>query len=54
MCDFDGFRRGIYFGGEPIRRTKVEVRVGKVKNGKAVGKDEVTGKMIKGGGGDCI
>ena len=27
---------------EPIRRTEVEVRVGKLKNGKAAGKDEVT------------
>ena len=49
MCGFHGVQRGNYFGGEPIRRTKVEVRVGKLKNGKAVGKDEVTGEMIKGG-----
>ena len=35
---------------EPIRRTEVEIRVGKLKNGKAAGKDEVTGEMIKGGG----
>ena len=33
------------FRGEPIGRTEVEARVGKVKNGK----DEITGKMIKGG-----
>ena len=26
------------------------MRVGKLKNGKAVGKDETTGEMIKGGG----
>ena len=26
------------------------MRVGKLKNGKATGKDEITGKMIKGGG----
>ena len=26
-----------------------EVRVGKLKNGKATGKDEITGEMIKGG-----
>ena len=43
---FDGVRRGNYFGGEPIGRTKVEVREGKLKNGKAAGKDEVTGEMI--------
>ena len=28
MCVIYGFRRGNYFGGEPIRRTEVEVRVG--------------------------
>ena len=37
-----------YFRGEPINRTEIEVRVGKL-NGKAAGKDEVTGKMVKGG-----
>ena len=33
------------------------MRVGKFKNGKAAGKDEITGEMIKGGGDkevDCI
>ena len=42
-------RRGNYFGGEPIGRAEVEVRLGKLKNGKAAGKDEIT-EMIKGGG----
>ena len=28
----------------------VEVRVGKLKNGKAAGKDKITGEMKKGGG----
>ena len=42
MCGFDGIRRGNYFGGEPVGRAEVEVRVGKLKNGKATGKDEVT------------
>ena len=50
LCGFDGVRRGNYFGGEPIRRTEVELRVGKLKNGKVAGKDEVTGEVIKGGG----
>ena len=50
MCGFDGVQRVNYFGGEPIKRTEVEVRVGKLKNGKAAGKDEVTGEMIKSGG----
>ena len=36
------------FRGEPIRGTEVEVSgQGKLKNGKAAGKEEVTGKMIK-------
>ena len=45
MCGFDGVRRGNYFGGEPIGRAEVKVRVGNLKNGKAAGKDEVTGEM---------
>ena len=32
-----------------IRKTEVEVRVGKLKNGEAAGKDEVTGEKVKGG-----
>ena len=43
-------RKGNYFGREPIRRTEVEERVAKLKNGKAAGKDEVKGEMIKGEG----
>ena len=39
-----------YFGGEPNGRAEVEVRMGKLKNGKTAGEDEITGKMIKGGG----
>ena len=46
MCGFDGN----YFGGEPIGRAEVEVSEGKLKNGKAAGKDEITGEIIKGGG----
>ena len=49
MCGFDGVRRGNYLGGEPIRRIKVEVKVGKLKNGEVAGKDEVAGEMMKGG-----
>ena len=30
--------------------SKVEVRVGKLRNGNAAGKNKVTGEMIKGGG----
>ena len=47
---FDGIHRGNYFGGEPIGRAEVEVRVGRLRNGKAVGEDEITGEMIKGRG----
>ena len=50
MCTFDGIRRGIYFGEEPIGRAEVEMRMGKLKNGKVISKDEITGEMIKGGG----
>ena len=39
--------RGNFLGGEPIRRTEVEVRVSKLKNEKATGKDEMTGELIK-------
>ena len=49
MSGFDEVRRGNYFGGEPIRKTEVEVKVGKFRNEKAAGKDVVT-EMIKGGG----
>ena len=50
MFGFDRIRRGNYFGGEPIGRAEVKVRVGKLKNGKAAVGDEITGEMIKGGG----
>ena len=46
-CGFDGIQRGNYFGGVPIGRAEVEVRVGKLKNRKDAGKDEITGEMIK-------
>ena len=44
MCGFDQVQRGDYFGGEPIGKAKVEVKVGKLKNEKAAGKDEITGE----------
>ena len=47
ICGFDRIWRGNYFGGKPIGRAEVEVRMGKHKNGKAAGKDEITGEMIK-------
>ena len=47
MCVFDGIQRDNYFGGEPIGRADVEVSVGKLKNGKVSGVDEITGVMIK-------
>ena len=46
MCGFDGIQRGNYFRGEPTGGAEVEVRVGKLKNGKATGKDEIIGKII--------
>ena len=39
------------FRGELIKRTEVEVRVEKLMNGKAAGRDEVTGDIKKKGGG---
>ena len=50
ICSFDMIGRGNYFGEQPIGRGEVKVRVDKFKNGKAAGKDEITGGMIKGGG----
>ena len=50
MCGFDGLQRGNCFGGESIRKTEVEERIKKLKNGKAAGKDKVTGEIVKGGG----
>ena len=49
MCGFDGTRRENYFRGEPNGRVEVKVRMRKLKNGKAAGKDEITREMIKGG-----
>ena len=49
MRGLDDIQRGDYFGGEPIRRTEVEVRMGKPKNGKTASKDEVTGEIAKDG-----
>ena len=42
MYGFDWMWRGNYFRGEPIGRAVVEMRVGKLKNGKGAGKDETT------------
>ena len=50
MYSFYGVQRSNYIGGEPIKRIEVEVRMKKLKNGKASGKDEVTGETVKGGG----
>ena len=49
MCGFDGIQKGNYFGGEPTGRAEVEMRVGRLKHGKAAGKEEIT-EVIKGGG----
>ena len=40
--------RGNYFGGESIRNTEMDVKVGKLGNRKAAGKHEVTGKLVEG------
>ena len=49
ICGFDKVRRGNYFGGKPVGRAEVEVRMGKLKNGKTTGKGTITGEMIKAG-----
>ena len=49
MRCFDIIRRCNYFKGKPIRRTEVEVRMGKFINGKAASKCAVTGEIVKGG-----
>ena len=49
MRSFDGIWSGNNFGGEPIGRAEVEVRVGKLMNGLSAGKDGITGEVIKGG-----
>ena len=50
LCGFvRGSKRQLLLG-EPIKRTEVKVRAGKLKNGKAAGKDEITREMIKGEG----
>ena len=46
MCGCNCTQRGNYLGGEPIRNNEVEVRMRKVKNGKAEGKDKVAGEMV--------
>ena len=42
ICGFNGIRGGNYFGREPIGKDEVEMRLEKLKNGKAAGKDEIT------------
>ena len=49
-CGFYGIQRDNYFGGKPISRTEVEIKMGKLRHGKVAGKNEVTGRRIKGGG----
>ena len=50
ICCFVGGRRDNYFLLGPVGRDEVEVRVGRLKNGKAAGGDVITGEMIKGVG----
>ena len=43
MCGFDRIQKGNYFGGEPIGKAEIKVKVGKLKNEK----DEITREIIK-------
>ena len=45
-----GFREVTTSEESQLEELRLKVRVGKLKNGKAIGKDEITGEMIKGGG----
>ena len=47
MGDFASARRDNCFMTDPISWTGVETKVKKIKNGKAVCKDGVTGERIK-------
>ena len=49
MFNFGDVQRG-NFGVEPLRRTEVEVKIGELKNEKAVVKVEVTRETVKDGG----
>ena len=50
MYCFNGILRSNYFRGEQTGKVEIEVRVGKLKNGKAAAKYEINGEIIKGGG----
>ena len=54
MCGFDGIQRGNYLEERSVGGAEVEVRVGKLKNGKSAGRDEITGEIIKGGGDSVV
>ena len=43
MCGFGDVQENNYFVGKPVR-TQVKVKIGKLTNGKAAAKDEVTQK----------
>ena len=45
LCAFDGVWRGNYFRGKLIRRTEVDLRLGKLKNEKAADTDDIIGDL---------
>ena len=50
LCNIDSQGQVALMGfRKSIGRCEVQVRVGKLKNGKATGKDEIPGEMIKDG-----
>ena len=53
-CGLIGIQTGNYFGGEPIRKTDVEMSVGTLKNGKTADKVEVAREMVKRGRDDRV
>ena len=53
MCGFDDVQRCNYFEREPIRRTEVEVKVGKLKKGKPAEMVSDGGDILVTGSGGC-
>ena len=49
ICGFYGVQGGNYFRVEPVRRSEVEARVRKLRNGRAARKDEISGELVKSG-----
>ena len=47
MCGFDGVSNCNYFGGDSVNRTKVELRMKKLRNDQAASNNEVARKVLE-------